>query len=56
MIAAVLHLHESAHVAVEAIDQMQRGFADGIEIVDADFFFVAAAEIERALGLDPCAR
>ncbi len=53
MIAAVLHLHESAGVPVEAVDQMERGIAHRRQIVDDDFLPGGDAEIEGALHIDP---
>ena len=44
VVAAVLHLHEGARVALDAVDEVQRGLAHRHDVVDADFLFGVEAE------------
>ena len=37
MVAAVLHLHEGARAAVDAVDQMRRGVLHRHDVADGDF-------------------
>ena len=45
MVAAVLHLHESACVAAHAIEEMRRRLLDRHDVVDEDFLGIGDAEI-----------